>query len=417
MLRRQTTTSICKITGIALLFLLSRQGFSQSATVCTTAVNYSNFGVDGDLYANTPVSANGDDWFLSSQFSGSNIGVIGTTIATAQPPLLLSATDFRDLIKNATSVAGRNRTYMQRMSVPTGSVVNGQLLFDAVAYRDNIATAGTLDSTMFRGYGNKNGYNPTLWSIDVGNVPPKNDLIDVGGHIRQDLTSGHLLGYAYATTLSTTGDSHIDFEYYQTFPVFDIPTRTVSNTGPDSTGGHTAEQFTTIGTVSKTGDILISIDYSAGGTNPQSTIRIWINPTNVDGAGHDTAYINSKVSRPFTFTGVFNGGTGTHGYGYAEIKPNPSANCLISSVINRQQTLGTPWGNLTGPQAAYNDNLQALQLQEVYIDFTALGIGIIISNTTLCSVNFGSLLIKTRTSHSFTSDLKDYAGPFGFQIQ
>ena len=38
---------------------------------------------------------------------------------------------------------------------------------------------------------------------------------------------------------------------------------------------------------------LVFIDYEAGGTNPQATIRIWINPSNEDRMGHDTDYINS----------------------------------------------------------------------------------------------------------------------------
>src|SRR5437016_6314556 len=64
--------TLFSFTGIFILLIaLSHQAFSQAATVCTTAVNVANFGVDGDLYANTPASANGDDWFFSSQFPGS----------------------------------------------------------------------------------------------------------------------------------------------------------------------------------------------------------------------------------------------------------------------------------------------------------------------------------------------------------
>src|SRR4051812_21666654 len=64
----QNVMRIFSFSGVFLLFLtLTHQAFSQAATVCTTAVNVANFGVDGDLQANTPASANGDDWFLSSQ--------------------------------------------------------------------------------------------------------------------------------------------------------------------------------------------------------------------------------------------------------------------------------------------------------------------------------------------------------------
>jgi hypothetical protein len=88
-------------------------------------------------------------------------------------------------------------------------------------------------------------------------------------------------------------------------------------------------------------------------------------------------------------------------------------------VTNSTVIPATPWGNLVGQQAAYNDFIIPMQLVEVSIDFTAFGIGINVGGgvSGVCSVNFGNLLIKTRTADSFTSELKDYAGPYEFQIR
>src|SRR6185436_5418190 len=152
---------------LMLIFCSVQQGYSQSYTPCTTAVNLGNFGVDAELYANTdeenPIVANGDDWFFSSQFPGPNIGVIGLTAATAQPPLQISVSDFNNLLMSAGNSTGRNLTYEQRMSVPFLTPVNGYLMLDAVAARDNNSAAAAKDSSAFAATADKNADNPLTW--------------------------------------------------------------------------------------------------------------------------------------------------------------------------------------------------------------------------------------------------------------
>jgi hypothetical protein len=302
------------------------------------------------------------------------------------------------------------------MSMPSGTVINGHLYIDAVGARDNFSTSSCRDSSTFLGAASKNGDKPTGWMIGVGNVPAKNDIIDAGAHIRMDLTTGHVIGYGFATTLATDGNSHTDFEIYRTLPVFDAINRTITNTGPDSTGGHTTTVFNLDGTLKSTGDIMIAVDYSNGGTKAQSSVRVWIDPKNVDGLGHDTSYINTKAVRPFTFTGIFNGGTGSNGFGYAEIRPNnPSlSNCIIAAVTNGTSTPAGAWGSLSGSQANYDANIQAGQLVEISVDFTAFGLAATNATSGSCEVFLGDILIKTRSSQEFTADLKDYAGPYPF---
>ena len=101
--------------AIIFLMLVATMQANAQAT-CLIPSNIANFGVDGDVKANTPASIMGDSWFYSNVYPGTGIGVIGTTAATAIPAI--SAATFKSIIQGATSPQGRNRTYAQRMSVP-----------------------------------------------------------------------------------------------------------------------------------------------------------------------------------------------------------------------------------------------------------------------------------------------------------
>jgi hypothetical protein len=250
-------------------------------------------------------------------------------------------------------------------------------------------------------------------------IPQKNDLVDVGGHIRLHAATGFVLGYGFATTLSSDGDSHTDFEIFRTTPVFDAVTGKVINSGPAATGGHTAMHFNTDGSIKYSGDFIVAIDYERGGSNPNATVRVWVNPRNLDSLGHDTAYINRQPNRPFVFTGKFDGGSLSGNYGYAEIRPvdNSPSSCLIALMTNRTTVIGPAWGSLSGNQAHYNDNITRLQMVEIGINLTAFGFGSGDASGEKCELFLGNLLVKTRSSSSFTAELKDYAGPYRFAIR
>ena len=118
----------------------------------------------------------------------------------------------------------------------------------------------------------------------------------------------------------------------------------MQNSGPD--GGHTKSLLQSPsdpfpGATEQPGDILVSVDYQNGGVNPVASVRVWIDPLNVDGMGHDTAWANLQSNKPFSFTGVFDSGTGAAPYGYAEIRPNSSSStCLLWSVENTTSVVG-----------------------------------------------------------------------------
>ena len=444
--------SMAVVVTLLLSVLTGNIAHAQLVVQCSTSVNVANFGVEGDLFANTPGSftsgyvgvanpAIHDDWFKdNASYPGFGMGIINTSIDAAGTGLAtqLSAADFKSLVSNqALGPVQRNLTYVQRMSVPkisprfvsfdaSGNPTNGYLLLDAVAARDNHTAGGAVDSSAFAGGPDKNGANPQTWTIGVAGVQQKNDLIDVGGHIRREYNfstgeAGDLWGYAFATTRNTSGDAHTDFEVFRTAPV--LTGTGITNTGPD--GGHTSGKFDFDGSLLSPGDLLVSVDYSNGGTNPLYSVRIWVNPNDLkmDGSGLTLAAFNAippqtvpgGPGRKFTFTGVFNGGTGSGAFGYAEIAPLPGAagSCLFFSVVNNGTVAAAPWGNLTAQNAAASDSMDALVNVEVAINFSKFGLDID-PITGPCFQLFGSLLVKTRSSSSFTSEMKDVAGPFIF---
>jgi gliding motility-associated-like protein len=377
--------------------------YGQSAT-CSSPTNVAGFGVDGDVKANTPVGILGDSWFYSNIYPGSGIGVLGTTAATATPAL--SSAQFRTIVQTGNSTQ-RNRTYVQRMSVPNLSVVNGNVMIDAFSARDNFSP----DSTAFLS-SNKNGDNPSLWTIGSSSVPVKNDIIDVGGHLRRELTGAQdLWMYTYVTRLGTTGDAYTDIEIYRTVPYINLATGAFVNTGPAATGGHTRFTFTTSATIASPGDIILCVNYNTSGG--VASVRIWCDITNLDGAGHDYLWFNSQAGRPFNFTGDFISGVNTNGYGYAEIQSLTGAGCLVYSYLNPANTTAGDWGNLTGTGAAFDTIIQPGQLVNIAFNFTEFGLDFA-SMSGPCFNVFGSVWFKTRTSSSFASSLTDCDGPYTF---
>jgi len=369
-----------------------------SIATCQQPVTVGGFNVGAQVLA----TANYNDWFKS----GNTQGVIAFNANT-------------QAFINALNSSGHyNLTYEQRMSVPfaTPVVVGGQpvLMLDAVAARDNHCAGGQLDSTIFGSGADKNAANPGTWTLGISSVPQKNDIIDIGGHIRRtDDGTGNdaLMGYAYATTRNTSGTSYLDFEIFRTFPKLIGGQLTYNNglpgAGPD--GGHTASNLDCNPANFRPGDLIVSIDYTNGGSNACVSVYVWINPNNVDGAGHNLAWYNTQACRRFNFTGVFHTGTGAGPFGYAEITPlNGSASaCLVRAVANTAAGVQAgPWGNLSAQNAAFQTTYEPLQVIEVTINFSALGLDI--APTLGPCVNlFGSLAVKTRSSASFTSELKD----------
>ncbi len=370
-----------------------------------------NFGIDADVYADTltfgtfSVAEEGtDDWF-DSDLRNTGEGVIDTNGAAALKTLLQTATQ-----------AQRNRRFEKRMSYPINSVVNGTRWLDAVYGRDNFSAASENDSSVFVGTSDKNFHNPKSWSFGIGGTPQKNDIIDIYAHIRRNGTSltDSLWGFGGASTVSQGGSNHIDFEFFRAFIQLGANSQLI---GLDVDSGHTAWKFNADGSVNKPGDIIFSFDFENGGTNPVVSIRLWLKPTDVPGG---FAAFNSLANRKFNFTGTFNTeGSGTYPsapYGYAEITTRGSGTFAFArtSRTNEGATPAAPWGTLVNPGANYTGNYEELSFSEFGINLTAFGLDQPLNFNDPCIQVFGSLGVKTRSSTSFTAELKDFSGPYVF---
>ncbi|WKL43289.1 T9SS type A sorting domain-containing protein [Flavobacterium sp. ZE23DGlu08] len=384
-----------------------------------------NFGIEADAYANLlqfgslPNQAGTDDWF-NTTYPGSGKGVIDVTGAAALKTSIL---------------ANNNYSFTKGQSVTTPApgfpypIVDGFLWIDSVYGRDTNSAQGNSDSSIFAGTADKNADNPITWSLGAGSIPQKDDIIDVMAHLRgtnphdpstnpgfpvDDRPFDVLWAYAAATLRSTDGSKHIDFEFFRTLVSYSPGDLVFGNTGSD--GGRTAFTFNADGSVNVPGTIIVSIDYEGGGSKPEVRIRVWMDETVFN------TYNNSAALRPFSVVpGTFEKGEQSGNFGYGRIVSNDPADVenIFGRVNAEDTTLGPPWGTIEGPNAAFFDHYQILQHVEIGINLTAFGLDRKGQGSGPCANVLGSLLVKTRSSaggqsDSFTSEQKDFAGPFPF---
>ncbi|WP_167617822.1 hypothetical protein, partial [Maribellus sediminis] len=385
----------CRI--FAILVVLTCCSFYANSQIATQgAAVKANFGIDADVYSDTtevgvPGDNGTDDWFTHSADS----------LAPGQGVIDQSGWD--TLLIN--SQADKNYAFVRRMSVPRNTLIGNILWIDAVYARDPNSTQSRTDASVFTTTQDKNGDNTKTWNLGDGGTPQKNDLIDVEGHMRME--DDTLYGIGGFTTISADGNSHADFEFFAQqveYTGFDF-----INAGVDS--GHTAWVFDPFGDVLTAGDLIVSVDFENGGTKPLTSVRIWIS----DGA-FDSLYTNPGLTpnRPFDLTGEYDSGEKASGFGYAGIQPLSGGNDpSVWAIVNTQtSTLGAPWGSREGSQGKWFQDIGKLQFTEFAINMTHLGLDAFGGDP--CNKRLGSLVVKTRSSSSFTSELKDFAGPFLF---
>lgn len=370
-----------KIFYIFLLFF-NANVYSQIITPSIDA----NFGVDADLNSNYFDSSSSllgeDDWF--SLIPNVGIGVIDTTGAAAIKARYAIDPNFR------------KQSFYRGMSVPPFSLINGKLLLGAAFIRDYHDN----DSTAFSG--SKNGASPGTWySPPSQPVPNKNDILDAMMHIRRDGPSinDSLWLFAGISIDGTTGDRYFDFEMYQTDLTYDKTSGTFSGYGPDA--GHTTWKFNASGNVTSAGDIIFSADYGSS-TLSGIEARIWIDKTSM-----------SITPTDFSWSGTFDGASNGAQYGYAGIRPKTSGN-FYSGLENSVSTWAGTFSLIPGNNtviANYNKG----QFMEFSVNLTKLGLD---PNTMIgkssCDMPFRRFMVKSRSSMSFTSQLKDFVAPIDF---
>ena len=155
---------------------------------------------------------------------------------------------------------------------------------DAVYLRDYYSHNNEKDNTIFGGGDDKNYDDPTTWTIKKGSVPPKNDIIDVYGHLRTDSNQTGLWVFGAVSTRTQNGDNYIDFEYFRQ-PI------TLNQNNLNSEGqqnGHTAYKFNLEnGGVIVDGDVILSVNYINGGSLAEFRFYAWINEDEIKGLDGD----------------------------------------------------------------------------------------------------------------------------------
>ncbi|HYJ38287.1 MAG TPA: T9SS type A sorting domain-containing protein [Chitinophagaceae bacterium] len=352
----------------------------------TSPVVRANFGVDGELRANffngSIINGN-DDWFHNNGTPGE--GIIDTTGAA----FILN--------RYAIDPNFRRISFFRGMRFPQFSIVNNSLLIDGIFIRDYHGD----DSTVFASGSNKNGMSPASWSCpESQGVPDKNEILDVLMHVRRAGPGGtdSLWLFGGVSIENTTGNRYFDFEMYQTNIFYDRNSLAFSGYGPDA--GHTSWEFDASGNILKAGDIIFTAEFGTSGLNLVEA-RIWINEADL-----------SLTPSAFQWGGDFDGDGNGATYGYANILPKTTG-AFYTGLASPTNTWAGPFQLVLGDNSLVTD-YTAKQFMEFSVNLSKLGLDPYITSNDICGMPFRKILIKSRASTSFTSELKDFVGPFDF---
>jgi hypothetical protein len=369
------------------LLLFCCLAFSLQAQI-TTPVKRANFEVDGGLRANiftgTP-NSNGDDWFGNGD-PGTGTFVIDTTGAGYINQLYIN------------NPASRMLPLFRGMNYPQFSIVNNAMLIDAVFIRDHHGD----DSTAFASGSNKNGMSPASWATPVAQgVPDKNDILDMFMHVRREgpAVTDSLWLFGGVSLEGTGGNRYFDFEMYQTDIYYERASLSFKGYGPDA--GHTSWEFDAAGNITKAGDIIFTAEYGGSGLNNLEA-RIWVNKS----------ALLSVAPTAFTWGGSFDGATAGATYGYANILPS-TAGPFYTGLQCGNNTWAGPF-SLVRVDNSVVANYTADQFLEFSVNLSKLGLDPLVSVGDPCSMPFRRILVKSRSSASFSAELKDFVGPFDF---
>jgi hypothetical protein len=371
-----------------LLLMFSAGHFILNAQI-TTPVIKARFGVDGELranYFNSLVQAGNDDWYNLNAADTSGKYIIDTTGSAA-----IVAGYLADL----SPWPNRMQSFYRTMSRPAFSVVNNRLWLDAIFIRDYHGN----DTTVFTSGSDKNGMSPANWTGGVQSIPDKNDILDIFVHVRRagPNTTDSLWMFGGISLDNTTGNRYFDFEMYQTDIYYDRASGKWFGYGPDA--GHTSWEFDAAGNITKPGDIIFSAEYQSS-TLSNVEARIWVSRT----------VWQTVTPAAFNWSGQFDGDGAGAAYGYASILPKTVGAFYFG--------LGSANNTWAGPfRVVLQNNSLAInyardQFMEFGVNLSKLGLdpaGMIGGD--ICGTPFNRIVVKTRSSASFTSELKDFVAP------
>ncbi len=235
----------------------------------------------------------------------------------------------------------------------------------AAFVRDQLSVKGLIDCTTFGPTSNKNGDAVNTWDWRPGNVPAKDDLANVYAYLVEDPVSGRRLLYMGLERIVNDGDSHIDFDV-KLDPTFGLDGTADCETSGRFTGEHLD------------GDLLVALDFEKGGA--LALVRIF----RYEGT---PAVLNA--------TPIAEASTGTPFCNTAGLPADS-----ICGTSNAASIPGGCWLNF-GKGGNTTDMLLANAFTEVGIDLNSAGI-----SGERC---ISTVIAKSRSSQSITSELKDFA--------
>lgn len=376
---------------IAHIILLLAFPFIFAHSQITNPIKRANFGLDAGLRANhfNGVPDTDDDWFRRAGDNGTGDFVIDTTGAAS---IVAGYT---------TNPASRYYSFARGMRYPLLSTVNNRIYYDASYIRDN---HNQPDSTSFTG-GSKNGMNPNAWTTTISPVLAKNDIMDVMLHVRRDGVnpSDTLWFFGAVSILGTNGDRYFDFELFQTDITYNKITKKFENVGPDA--GHTSWAFDANGNTTRLGDIIFTAEYSNAGLTFIEA-RIWVHKN----------YLTSVNPLAFDWTGTYDESIENPNFVYAGIRPNDGG-AFYQGLQNAAAVWAGSFGTITSAGAVATD-FNPIQFMEFSVNLTKLGLDPMnFTSGSMCNLAFGKVLVKTRTSSSFTASITDFVSPFTFSVQ
>ncbi|WP_033411878.1 hypothetical protein [Segetibacter koreensis] len=314
------------LTLFVILFISSFQLFAQVAPVNPPI---GGFHIDGGLRANTPTLGVGD-WVVGTPAvtgAGATGGSVFTDAGATQPGL------------------------------------NAKL----ISPRDPYNSSSDIIFTQ----GSKFDYNPNNWAWTTG-APPNKDDINNAMYLVTKGTNGNDWLIMGGDRLSTNGTSYLDFELFQ---------NTVTRTGNGTSGAFTSSGTQGGRTVN---DLVISMEYSNGGSKPIVSIYQW---RLVSSNTYDYVLIPSSTAIP-TEPGKTIGD-----YAFAETNRTGTENVPFSA-----------FGSTTYQQFAFVE--AAVNMTKI---ISALG-------DPCLGLSVKTIFIKSKASNSLNAALKDVVEPIQVSI-
>jgi hypothetical protein len=389
------------IIALALSSFCCNSASGQINTGCVAG----GFGVNATVYAGENFGgiappAGEVDWFKGN-FGIRNVIVQDQVTVSYIQSLLQTPANF-------------NPAYGLRMNGNIGSRVDQsasgryRMLIDAVWARDHFGGSGGIDTTAYA-VSSKNAQDPAAWKPGPTNVLGKNDLIDVAGHMFRDIDSTNNINNLWFVGLINRaepgGEAYMDFEFFIRDVAYSKANLKFTSGGPDM--GHTAFRFDSDGNIIGLGDMIYNTTLSSGGSTASVELRIWVSR-----ADYNTFRTTPK-DLPFRFGPLFDGATTGAPYGYASVLPNSPDDICGYVNLAGQLPPAPPFGTKNTKANVYGTAYAAYSVAEVALNLTGLGLdNYLVREAGLCNFPWRTFLIKTRTSASFTSALKDFAGPY-----